>query len=82
MDLLKKLKLNKTRLLVTGLVAVCAIMILIAAGRQKVNLGFMGNPWRTVWLIEFNWVAALVLALVAVVGLVGGTWLCYREGRK
>jgi hypothetical protein len=82
MEIRKNLKLNKTGLLVIGLASLFAVMLLMAAGWQKVNLGFVGDPWRTVWLLEFNWVAALVLLIVTIVGLVGGTWLCYREGRR
>jgi hypothetical protein len=82
MKILKNLKLDKIRLLGAGLAALFAIMILMVAGWQKVNIGFAGNPWRIVWLFEFNWVVALFLLIVAVAGLVAGTWLCYREGRQ
>jgi hypothetical protein len=82
MEIRKNLKLDKTRLLTIGLVCLFALMMLIAAGWQKVNIGFAGNPWKLVWLIEFNWVVASALLIVAVAGLAGGTWLCYCEGRQ
>ena len=77
-----KYRLPKTILLAAALLSLVALVILIAAGIQKVNTGPAQDAWRTLWLLEFNWVAALVLLIIAVTGLFGGLWVGCQEWRE
>jgi hypothetical protein len=69
----------KTGLLVTGLLSLAALMILIATGIERVNTSRAQDVWRSLWLVEFNWLAALILLIVAVAGLLGGFGLRDRS---
>ena len=65
----------KKGLLVTGWLSLAALAILIATGIERVNTSRAQDAWRSLWLVEFNWLAALVLLILAVAGLLGGLGL-------
>jgi hypothetical protein len=69
----------KASCLVAGLLSLAAFVLLIASSIEKVNAGRAADIYRTVWLLDFNWVAALILLIVSVVGLLGALWLAYLE---
>ena len=77
-----KYRLPKTALLVAALLSSMALATLIATGIQKVNTGPAQDAWRILWLVEFNWVAALVLLVIAVAALLGALWVGHLERRE
>ena len=63
---------------VLGVTSLVALMAMI----EKVKTGHGLDTYRTFWLVEFNWVAFLVLVAAVVVALIGGGYLRYREWRE
>jgi hypothetical protein len=55
---------------------------MILTGIEKVNTGHGLDTYRTYWLVEFNWVAFLVLLIVLVVAIAGAAWFRYLEWRE
>jgi hypothetical protein len=52
---------------------------MIASGLEKVNAGRGPDTYRTIWLVEFNWVVALILLMVSVLALLGGLWFRHLD---
>jgi hypothetical protein len=75
-------RLLKVGFLVAGVASVGALAVMIATGIEKVKSGHGLDTYRTFWLVEFNWVAFLVLATVAAVAILGGLWFRYLEWRE
>jgi hypothetical protein len=69
----------KTSCLVAGLVSMATLVLLIASSIEKVNAARAADSYRAIWLLDFNWVAALMLLIVSVAALLGGLWLAYLE---
>ena len=67
---------------VLGVTSLVALIALIAKGIEKVKTGHGLDTYRTFWLVEFNWVAFLVLVAAVVVALIGGGYLRYLEWRE
>ena len=68
--------------LILGITSIVALVAMIATGIEKVNTGHGLDTYRTFWLVEFNWVAFLILILAVVVALLGAGWFRYLEWRE
>lgn len=68
--------------LLFGIAGVVGLVAMIATGVEKVRTGQGLDTFRTVWLVEFNWIGFLVLAAAIVVALIGAGWLHYLEWRE
>jgi len=75
-------RLLKVGLLIAGLGSMGALIAMVATGIEKVKTGHGLDTYRTFWLIEFNWVAFLVLLIILVAALAGGLWFRYLEWRE
>jgi hypothetical protein len=62
---------------VTGLASVAGLSHLVSVAIAKVASGHGLDTYRTVWLVEFNYVGLLVLfcAIVLALLVAGGMWL-------
>ena len=69
-------------LVVFGITSFVALIAIVATGIEKVKTGHGLDTYRTFWLVEFNWVAALVLMGAIVVALISGGYLRYLEWRE
>ncbi len=69
-------------LAVVGITSLAALVAMVATGIEKVNTGHGLDTYRTFWLVEFNWIAFLVLMGAVVVALIGGGYLRYLEWRE
>ena len=68
--------------LIWGVTSVVALIGMILTGIEKVNTGHGLDTYRTFWLVQFNWVAFLVLMASVVVALIGVAWFRYLESRE
>lgn len=78
---------NHHRVLMIGFVlagigSFVALVGMIVTGLEKVRTGHGLDTYRTVWLVEFNWVGFLVLMAALGVAIVGALWLHYLEWRE
>ena len=66
---------------VAGVAAVAGLSRLVSVAIDKVVSGHGLDTYRTVWLVEFNYIGLLVLFAVIVVALIvaAGTWLYERR---
>jgi uncharacterized membrane protein len=69
-------------ILVAGLGSLGALVVMVLTGIEKVKTGHGLDTYRTYWLVEFNWVAFLVLLVVLVVAIAGAAWFRYLEWRE
>ncbi len=67
---------------VAGITSFVALIAMVATGIEKVNTGHGLDTYRTFWLVEFNWVAFLVLIGATIIALIGGGYLRYLEWRE
>lgn len=55
------------------------LLAIVLTGLEKVHAGHGLPSYRTAWLLEFNWVAFLVLSIVMVAALLAALLLRYRK---
>ena len=68
--------------LILGVTSLVTLIGMVVTGVEKVNTGRGLDTFRTVWLVEFNWVGFLVLMGAVIVALIGGGYLRYLEWRE
>ena len=79
---LKRRRFMQIGFVILGITSMVALIAIIATAIEKVNNGHGLDIYHTAWLVEFNWVAFLVLMLAIVVALLGAAWFRYLEWRE
>ena len=67
---------------VFGVVAIPGLIGLVLKALAMVRDGRGIETYRTAWLVEFSWIGLLVFIVAAVVALIVGFVLSWREGRQ
>jgi uncharacterized membrane protein len=69
-------------ILVAGLGSLVALVTMVLTGLEKVRMGHGLDGFRTVWLVEVNWIGFLVFLAVLLVAVAAGAWFRYLEWRE
>ena len=62
--------------------SVLAFIALVAFAISKVRAGQGLESFRTLWLVESNWLSLLIFVAVAAVAICLGLWFRLREQRE
>jgi uncharacterized membrane protein len=69
-------------LFLAGLGSLVALVTMVVTGLEKVRMGHGLESFRTVWLVEVNWIGFLVFLAVLLVAVGAGAWFRYLEWRE
>lgn len=67
---------------VAGLGSLAALVTMVVTGLEKVRMGHGLDGYRTVWLVEVNWIGFLVFLVVLLAAIAVGAWYRYLEWRE
>jgi len=75
-------RLIRIGFLLAGLVSLAALVTMVLTGIEKVRMGHGLDGYRTVWLVEVNWIGFLVFFAVLLVAIGVGAWFRYLEWQE
>ena len=58
------------------------LLVMVLTGLERVHAGHGLLTYRATWLLEFNWVAFLVLSVVMIAAISVAAFLRYREWQE
>jgi uncharacterized membrane protein YcjF (UPF0283 family) len=75
-------RLIRIGIFVAGLGSLAALVTMVLTGLERVRMGHGLDGYRTVWMVEVNWIGFLVFLAVLLVAIAAGAWFRYREWRE
>jgi hypothetical protein len=72
----------RTGIELAGAASFAALVAMIGNGLERVHTGRPPGTFRSVWLVEVNWIAFAICITVLVLALMAGLWLRYRQWRQ
>ena len=79
---MKDSRLVRIGIFVAGIGSLAALVTMVLTGLEKVRMGHGLDGYRTVWLVEVNWIGFLVFLIVLLAAIAVGAWYRYLEWRE